>query len=89
MREQRRLKSENLVTPEVYKTYLKVSLQAHNVWDRVQRLWELAKDRVISKEQIVEYNNIDLTITEFMLAEEGHLPYQGIEGFLAEQQLIL
>ena len=77
-----------MVTSEVYKNYLKVSLQTHNVWDRVQRLWELAKDGVISKEQIVEYNNIDLTITGSMLAAEGHLPYQGREGFLAEQQLI-
>ena len=49
MREQRRLKSENLVTSEVYKNYLKVILKAHNVWDRIQRLWELAKDGVISK----------------------------------------
>ena len=44
VREQRRLKIKNLVTSEVYNIYLKVSIQAHNVWDRVQRLWELAKD---------------------------------------------
>ena len=87
-REQRRLKSENKVTSEAYKRALKVSLQAHNVWERLQTLWEATQEGHITEEQKNEYNSIDSSITESMLAAEKQLPFQGHEGS-KEQKLIM
>ena len=88
-REQRRLKSKNKVTSSKYTESLLESLTAHNVWNRVKVLWRQVQDGKMSDEHRAEFNKIDKSTTESMLAAERHLPHQGQEGFTPKLKGIL
>ena len=81
----RRLKSGNLKTVETYLTNLKSKLESPNVFQRVSKLWRDIQNGNISEFGQKEYEKLDATITECMIASEKQLTLSEVSGKAAKQ----
>ena len=83
-RESRRLKSENKEYSAIYTKELLKSINNQNVFARLTSLWSKVKGGNITTEQIQEYEKLDNTITESMLAAERKLHKPGLCKYTPE-----
>ena len=83
------LKSGNLKTVETYLTNLKSKLESQNVFQRVSKLWRDIQNGNISEFGRNEYDKLDATITECMIASEKQLTPPDVSGKSSEQIRIL